>query len=101
MTYKPPTWPVSVKGVALDASGRVALLKNERREWELPGGRLEIGGGAGGPVGDYRCTVLTPHQPPVVSPEHSHLGLFTADEIDGLTMPQGYKRSIAAWYGRS
>ncbi|MFC5253430.1 NUDIX hydrolase [Streptomyces nigrescens] len=43
MTYKPPLWPVSVKGVALDAQGRVLLLRNERDEWELPGGRLEIG----------------------------------------------------------
>jgi 8-oxo-dGTP pyrophosphatase MutT (NUDIX family) len=41
MTYKPPTWPVSVKGVALDAQERVLLLRNEREEWELPGGRLE------------------------------------------------------------
>ncbi|MGW0651769.1 NUDIX hydrolase [Streptomyces umbrinus] len=43
MTYTPPLWPVSVKGVALDAQERVLLLKNEREEWELPGGRLEIG----------------------------------------------------------
>ncbi|WUH97687.1 NUDIX hydrolase [Spirillospora sp. NBC_00431] len=40
MVNTPPTWPVSVKGVAV-AGGRVALLKNERDEWELPGGRLE------------------------------------------------------------
>ncbi|MBZ9638200.1 NUDIX domain-containing protein [Streptomyces sp. PSKA30] len=43
MTYTPPLWPVSVKGVALDARDRVLLLRNERDEWELPGGRLEIG----------------------------------------------------------
>ncbi|WP_405675027.1 NUDIX domain-containing protein [Streptomyces sp. NBC_01511] len=41
MTHPPPTWPVSVKGVALDLRGRVLPLKNERDEWELPGGRLE------------------------------------------------------------
>src|SRR6185437_2439796 len=35
-------YPVSVKGVIID-SGRVALLKNERDEWELPGGKLELG----------------------------------------------------------
>ena len=35
-------FPVSVKGVALQA-GRVLLLKNERDEWELPGGKLELG----------------------------------------------------------
>ncbi|MET8247781.1 NUDIX domain-containing protein [Streptomyces sp. NPDC005202] len=47
MTYTPPLWPVSVKGVALDARDRVLLLRNERDEWELPGGRLEVGTGDG------------------------------------------------------
>ncbi|MGP3684467.1 NUDIX domain-containing protein [Streptomyces sp. IBSNAI002] len=46
--YKPSLWPVSVKGVALDSKDRVLLLKNERAEWELPGGRLEIGVEGGG-----------------------------------------------------
>lgn len=41
-SYKPPLWPVSVKAVVLDDRGRVLLLHNERDEWELPGGRLEI-----------------------------------------------------------
>ncbi|WP_030948020.1 NUDIX domain-containing protein [Streptomyces sp. NRRL S-646] len=41
MPYTPPTWPVSVKGVAVDSRRRVLLLKNEREESELPGGRLE------------------------------------------------------------
>jgi len=36
-------FPVSVKAVLADAEGRVALLKNERDEWELPGGKLEPG----------------------------------------------------------
>ena len=36
------SFPVSIKGVLLEAS-RVVLLENEREEWELPGGRLEIG----------------------------------------------------------
>jgi 8-oxo-dGTP pyrophosphatase MutT (NUDIX family) len=35
-----PRWPVSVKGVILDGD-RVVVLRNERGEWELPGGRLE------------------------------------------------------------
>ena len=46
----PPRFPVSVKGVLLvpgdpRAAGgrRVALLENEREEWELPGGKLERG----------------------------------------------------------
>jgi len=37
-----PNFPVSVKGVVF-AGDRVVLLKNEREEWELPGGRLEAG----------------------------------------------------------
>lgn len=34
---------VSIKAVLADPTGRVALLKNERGEWELPGGKLEEG----------------------------------------------------------
>lgn len=33
-------WPVSVKGVVL-RGGHVVLLRNERDEWELPGGKLD------------------------------------------------------------
>ena len=33
---------VSVKAV-VEVGGRVPLLRNERSEWELPGGRLELG----------------------------------------------------------
>jgi ADP-ribose pyrophosphatase YjhB (NUDIX family) len=35
-------FPVSVKGV-VERDGRFVLLKNERDEWELPGGKLEAG----------------------------------------------------------
>ncbi|WP_091737052.1 NUDIX domain-containing protein [Marininema mesophilum] len=35
-------WPILVKGVLL-VGGKVLLLRNERGELELPGGRLEIG----------------------------------------------------------
>lgn len=38
----PAAFPVSIKGVAV-RDGRVLLLKNERDEWELPGGRIELG----------------------------------------------------------
>lgn len=37
-----PVFPVSVKGVILHR-GQAILLRNERQEWELPGGRLEPG----------------------------------------------------------
>lgn len=33
--------PVSVK-VVVDLAGRIPLLRNERDEWELPGGKLEL-----------------------------------------------------------
>ncbi|MCC3777837.1 NUDIX domain-containing protein [Streptomyces sp. UNOB3_S3] len=135
MTYTPPTWPVSVKAIALDIHQRVLLLKNERREWELPGGRLEPADDSpettverelleetgwevkAGPLIDggvwiyepipgrrilivtYGCTVLTPDRTPVVSHEHKEVGVFTADEVPGLHMPDGYKRAIATWYG--
>ena len=35
-------FPVSIKGV-LEVGGRFVLLRNERDEWELPGGKLEPG----------------------------------------------------------
>lgn len=35
-------FPVSIKGVVTIA-GKFVLLKNERGEWELPGGRIEAG----------------------------------------------------------
>jgi 8-oxo-dGTP pyrophosphatase MutT (NUDIX family) len=34
-------FPVSVKGVVI-RDGKVVLLRNERDEWELPGGKLEL-----------------------------------------------------------
>jgi 8-oxo-dGTP diphosphatase len=35
-------YPISVKGVVID-DGRVLLLRNERGEWDLPGGRPDAG----------------------------------------------------------
>ncbi|MFE3328992.1 NUDIX domain-containing protein [Streptomyces sp. NPDC059176] len=141
--YQPSLWPVSVKGVALDNEQRVLLLRNEREEWELPGGRLEIGqdGGGSAPADispaqalereleeetgwlvktgpqleggtwiyepipgrrvlilTYGCAVLTPEQGPVLSREHKQIGLFHRHEVPALTMPDGYKDAISAWY---
>jgi 8-oxo-dGTP pyrophosphatase MutT (NUDIX family) len=39
--HRPASYQVSVKGVVVRA-GLVLLLHNERQEWELPGGRLEL-----------------------------------------------------------
>ena len=36
------TYPVSIKGVLL-VGGKVVLVRNDRGEWELPGGRLDAG----------------------------------------------------------
>jgi ADP-ribose pyrophosphatase YjhB (NUDIX family) len=36
------SYPISVKGVLL-IGGKVLLVRNDRAEWELPGGRLEPG----------------------------------------------------------
>ena len=35
-------FPVSVKGI-VRIEGRFVLLLNDRDEWELPGGKLELG----------------------------------------------------------
>lgn len=40
--YQPQTFSISIKGVVV-RDGKVLLLRNEREEWELPGGRIEIG----------------------------------------------------------
>jgi 8-oxo-dGTP pyrophosphatase MutT (NUDIX family) len=34
---------VSIKGIFCAPTGSVVLLMNERDEWELPGGRIELG----------------------------------------------------------
>ena len=36
------SFPVSIKGVLL-VGGKAVLVRNDQVEWELPGGRLEIG----------------------------------------------------------
>jgi 8-oxo-dGTP pyrophosphatase MutT (NUDIX family) len=36
-------FPVSVKGVLVTSDGKVVLVLNDRGEWELPGGRIELG----------------------------------------------------------
>jgi len=38
----PAQFPVSVKGVLI-RDGKVLLLRNEREEWELPGGKIDPG----------------------------------------------------------
>jgi 8-oxo-dGTP pyrophosphatase MutT (NUDIX family) len=40
--WQPARFPVSVKGVTIWKE-QILLLENERQEWELPGGKLEVG----------------------------------------------------------
>jgi 8-oxo-dGTP pyrophosphatase MutT (NUDIX family) len=131
MGYQPHLFPVSVKGVVV-RDGRVLLLRNERDEWELPGGKLDLGEEPPacvareimeevgwqvtlGPLLDawqyhirdgvdvlvvtYGCLAGTDTDP-VLSHEHREVGLFTEDEAAALPMPEGYKKSIAAWYAK-
>ena len=127
----PPLFPVSIKGVVFIGQ-RVVLLKNERAEWELPGGRLEAGESP--PVcvvreireelaidvavdallDSWLYEVLPGREVLIVtygcryhgdgdvrmSDEHNAVGLFDIAEIDGLPMPEGYRRSIRDWHRR-
>lgn len=34
-------YPISVKGL-VTINGKIALVKNERKEWEFPGGKIEL-----------------------------------------------------------
>lgn len=129
---RPHEFPVSVKGVVV-RGGRVLLLRNDRDQWELPGGKLEPGEAPPaclarevaeetglsvdtGPILDawiyhlagrdvlvvtYGCHALddgTDGAEPVVSDEHTGIGLFTKSEVAGLAMPDGYRHSIATWF---
>ena len=125
-------YPVSIKGVVV-RDGRVLLLRNEREEWELPGGRIEPGETpeqcvvreiieetrwkvTTGPILDtwmyhinvadkdvfvvtYGCCPDSDVEP-VLSSEHKEVGLFTEDEVTGLNLPDGYRRSITTWFAR-
>ncbi len=42
MAYTPYLIPVSAKGIVIE-DGKVWLRKNERNEWELPGGKIDPG----------------------------------------------------------
>ncbi|SFR15524.1 NUDIX domain-containing protein [Lentzea waywayandensis] len=80
-----PEHPVSIKGVVV-RDGRVLLLKNERDEWELPGGRIEAG--------------ETPEQCLTREiTEETRWKVSTGPILDSwMYMPDGYKRSVANWF---
>lgn len=121
-------FPVSVKGVVI-RDHQVVLLRNERDEWELPGGKLEPSespeecvareieeelGLAVEPALILDCWVYEPlpdafvvivtygcteveTRPVTLSDEHREVGWFGVDELGGLPMPEGYRRSVRFW----
>jgi 8-oxo-dGTP pyrophosphatase MutT (NUDIX family) len=77
----------------------------EETGWKVTAGPLldcwqyHICEGADVVIVTYGCHVLST-DPPLVSNEHKQAGLFAMSEIPDLVMPDGYKRSIAAWSAR-
>ncbi|MFB7918198.1 hypothetical protein [Streptomyces sp. NPDC056061] len=63
MSYRPSLWPVPVTAVAQDHEVRVLLPGNEHEEWELPGGRLEIGPPSGPHPADRSPEETTVREP--------------------------------------
>jgi 8-oxo-dGTP pyrophosphatase MutT (NUDIX family) len=125
-------FPVSVKGVVI-RGGKVILVRNERDEWELPGGKLELSESpkeclareiaeelqlAVEPetildswtytmasdvhvlIVTYGCSESSQAEA-VLSDEHTELRWFPLAEVDGLRMPDGYKKSIRSWSTRA
>lgn len=120
-------YPVSVKGIVYH-DGKLVLLKNERDEWELPGGKLEpdespevclqreiqeelnvevevgelIDVWVYDILGKVKVVIITylchiNQAAPVdirLSYEHKELGFHPFGGLEGLKMPEGYKRSI-------
>lgn len=118
---------ISIKGV-IKREEHYLLLKNEREEWELPGGRLEdqespeacvirevkeetglqisitsildtwiyeVLPGKEVFIVTYLCQ-LDSHTSKrlIISEEHQEIGWFSLQELDTLSMPEGYKKSI-------
>jgi mutator protein MutT len=115
----------------IEHAGRIALARNEREEWELPGGRLEAGeepeeavvrevreelgltvrarelvdawtytpDGTTVVIVVYACELLG--APELTrSDEHSDVRWIAAEDVGGLPLPDGYKRSIARARGQ-
>lgn len=121
--------PISVKGI-LGPPGRIVLLRNERDEWEFPGGRLEpddespsaclrreiseeldVIADVGLPVHSwqyqpivgrdvlvmaYRCEIVGTWPDQLWhSSEHLGVGSFALDDLDTISLPQGYRDALS------
>jgi 8-oxo-dGTP pyrophosphatase MutT (NUDIX family) len=119
---------VSIKGV-LFVEGKVVLLRNERNEWELPGGRMDSGETHQQTlVREFReelsididphCVIdsyvfevipskyvsivtygcrLRGEFKPALSEEHTAFGLHALADLERISLPAGYVRSIKSW----
>lgn len=85
-----------------------ACVVREIREetgWEVTAGpvldawQYHIGAGLDVVIVTYGCHVARGGAV-VVSDEHKRAGSFGPDEVAGLRMPDGYKRSVLDWFGR-
>jgi 8-oxo-dGTP pyrophosphatase MutT (NUDIX family) len=78
---------------------------SEESGWQVTAGPLldcwqyRISPGLDVVIVTYGCPVTSAGLP-AVSTEHTRAGLFTAGEVPGLRMPDGYKRSVADWFAR-
>ena len=78
---------------------------SEEAGWKVTAGPLpdcwqyRISQGRDVVIVTYGCYVISTG-PPVVSHEHKRAGLFSPGEVPALVMPEGCKRSIAAWFAR-
>jgi 8-oxo-dGTP pyrophosphatase MutT (NUDIX family) len=88
-----------------DPAACVVREISEESGWQVTAGPLldcwqyRIGPGQDVVIVTYGCPVIS-SGPPAVSAEHRRAGLFTAAQVPGLRMPDGYKRSVADWFAR-
>jgi len=92
-------------GLGEDPPDCVVREISEESGWQVTAGPLldcwqyHIREGRDVVIVTYGCHVLS-STPPVVSAEHKQAGLLRLAEVQHLVMPDGYKRSITAWFAR-
>ena len=124
----------SIKGVLFDRAGRVLLCRNDRGEWELPGGRperdegdaaclrreiweetgldvevaallstyrFEVLPGRKVDIRAYGCRMVGPDADLVRSEEHTELAFVSAEALEKVELPIGYREAVVMWRSRS
>jgi ADP-ribose pyrophosphatase YjhB (NUDIX family) len=121
---------ISAKAVILH-DDKVVLVRNDRGEWDLPGGKLEQGEMIKAALSReldeelgvkilsseiltatlhhyYADIVVLIHgcivegmESATISSEHSELGMFTLENLPVGEIPQPYVQPIEAWHKRS